>query len=130
MQFILVLGSEKPKSKLYSRNKRCFCPYRLRFQIESSQKYMNRIFTKLLKIPCSAFITEGDGRVNSLVIVLCGLEDEAEGSVLGVDKGLDPVAIGDELLLVEQPLDAGHGVAAHLALQFDGRAFDSLGRPS
>jgi len=83
----------------------------------------------ICKIPSGSFITEGNGGVHALVIVLGGLEDEAEGSVLGIDKSLDPVAVGDELLLVEQPLDVWHGVAAHFALQFDGGPFDSLGRP-
>ena len=92
------------------------------------QLSFNKIAIDISFWPCCTLVTVGDGRVDALVGVLRRLEDEAEGSVVGIDKSLNALAVGDELLLVEQPLDVGHRVSGHLTLELDRRAFDGLGR--
>jgi hypothetical protein len=95
---------------------------------EPHLKLLRNVIT-LRALPSSSLIAVSNGGVDSLIPVLGRLEDQSEGSILRVDKGLDSITVGNELYLVQQPLDVRHRVAAHLALQLDGRSLHGLGRP-
>ncbi len=62
--------------------------------------------TRLSRAPCLPLRVDRDGGVGPLVVSLRGLEEEPEGAVR-VGVGLDPLPVGNELLVVLQPPEEG-----------------------